>query len=157
MVDGIPAYVVKNNHTGKKKVVHRAWLLLWLADYGEPVRCNLMDISVMPPGTVMDQYPPGGCEGDNLVPGCSFQYGLDLTMYLTVIDDPEWMLSRLGCEVCVGAPQNVAGQMIVILMRKKHARNAWAPTWKTFRVVEARAPAGSYPVPYNQPKTLGGK
>ena len=28
MADGIPAYVVKNNRTGKKKVVHRARLLL---------------------------------------------------------------------------------------------------------------------------------
>ena len=28
VVDGIPAYVVKNNRTGKKKVVHRARLLL---------------------------------------------------------------------------------------------------------------------------------
>ena len=89
MADGIPAYVVKNNHTGKKKVVHQARLLLWLADYGEPVRCNLMDISVMPPGTMTDQYPLEGCESDNLVPGCSLQYGLDLTVYLTVIDDPE--------------------------------------------------------------------
>ena len=115
MADGIPAYVVKNNCTSKKKVVHRARLLLWLTDYGEPVRCNLMDISVMPPGTVTDQYPPRGCEGDNLVPGCSLQYGLDLTVSLAVIDDPEWMLSRLGREVCVGAPQNVAGQMIVTL------------------------------------------
>ena len=51
VVDGIPTYVVKNNRTGKKKVVHRARLLLWLADYGEPVRCNLIDISVVPPGT----------------------------------------------------------------------------------------------------------
>ena len=42
-------------------------------------------------------------------------------------------------------------------MRKKHARNAQAPTQKMFRVVEARAPTGSYPVPYNQPKFLGGK
>ena len=42
-------------------------------------------------------------------------------------------------------------------MRKKHARNAWAPTRKTFRVVEARAPAGSYPVPYDQSKSLGEK
>ena len=50
VADGIPAYVVKNNRTGKKKVVHRARLLLWLADYGEPVRCNLMDISVIPLG-----------------------------------------------------------------------------------------------------------
>ena len=104
VADGIPAYVVKNNCTGKKKVVHRARLLLWLADFGEPVRCNLVDISVMPPGTATDQYPPQGCEGDNLVPGCSLQYGLDLTMYLAVIDDLERMSSKLGCEVCVGAP-----------------------------------------------------
>ena len=115
MADGIPAYIVKNNCTGKKKVVYWARLLLWLADYGEPVRCNLMDISVVPPGTMTDQYPPEGCEGNNLVPGCSLQYSLDLTMYLTVIDDPEWMSSRLGREVCAGAPRNVAGQMIVIL------------------------------------------
>ena len=40
-------------------------------------------------------------------------------------------------------------------MRKKHAQNAWAPTQKMFRVVEARAPAGSHLVPYNQPKSLG--
>ena len=74
-----------------------------------------MDISVMPPGTATDQYPSQGCEGDNLVPGCSLQYGLDLTMYLAVIDDLEWMSSKLGCEVHAGAPQNVAGQMIIIL------------------------------------------
>ena len=115
VADGIPAYVVKNNHTGKKKVVHRARLLLWLTDYSEPVRCNLIDISDIPPGTTMDQYPQGGCEGDNPVPGCSLQYGLDLTVYLAIIEDPERMSSRLGCEVHVGAPQNVAGQMIVIL------------------------------------------
>ena len=50
MVDRIPAYVVKNNRTGKKKVVHRAQLLLWLADYSEPVRCNLTGISNVPLG-----------------------------------------------------------------------------------------------------------
>ena len=115
VADGIPTYIVKNNRTGKKKVVHQAQLLLWLADYGEPVRCNLADISVVPPGTMMDQYPLEGCEGDNLVPGCSLQYGLDLTVYLTIIDNPEWMSSKLGCEVCAGAPRNVSGQMIVIL------------------------------------------
>ena len=115
VADGIPAYIVKNNRTGKKKVVHWAWLLLWLTNYGEPVRCNLVDISIVPPRTVTDQYPPEGCEGDNLVPGCSLQYGLDLTVYLTIIDDPEQMSSRLGHEVRVGAPRNVAGQRIVIL------------------------------------------
>ena len=114
VADRIPAYIVKNNRTGKK-VVHRARLLLWLTDYGESVRCNLIDISVMSPGTATDQYPQGGCEGDNPVPGCSLQYGLDLTVYLAVIDDPEQMPSRLGREVRVVAPRNVAGQMIIIL------------------------------------------
>ena len=104
VVDGIPAYVVKNNHTGKKKVVHRAQLLLWLADYSELMRCNLVDISDVPPGTMTDQYPQGGCEGDNSVLGCSLQYGLDLTVYLAIIEDPEWMSSRLGRKVRAGAP-----------------------------------------------------
>ena len=50
--DGIPVYEAKNERTGKKKVLHRAPLLLWLANYGEPVRCNLMVISDTLPGTV---------------------------------------------------------------------------------------------------------
>ena len=104
MADGIPAYIVKNNCTGKKKVVHWAQLLLWLTDYGEPMRCNFVDISDVPPGTVTDQYPQGRCEDDNPVLGCSLQYGLDLTMYLAIIEDPEWMSSRLGREVHVGVP-----------------------------------------------------
>ena len=115
MVDGIPVYVVKNNHTGKNKVVHRARLLLWLTDYSEPMRCNLINISDIPPGTATDQYPQGVCEGDNPVPGCSLQYGLDLTVYLIVIEDPEQMSSRLGRKVNAGAPRNIAGQMIVTL------------------------------------------
>ena len=114
MADGIPAYVVKNNRTGKKKVVHRAQLFLWLADYGEPIWCDHMDISDIPPGTVTDQYPEEGCESGNPVPGCSLQYGMDLTMYLAVLEDPEWLLSRIGREVHAGAPRNLAGQMIVI-------------------------------------------
>ena len=36
VADGIPAYVVKNNRTDKKKVVHRAQLFLWLADNVKP-------------------------------------------------------------------------------------------------------------------------
>ena len=114
MVDGIPAYVVKNNHTGKKKFVHRARLLLWLANYGEPIRCDHVDISDVPPGTVMDRCPEEGCESGNPVPGCSLQYSMDLTMYLAILEDPEWMSSRIGHKVRTGAPRNVAGQMIVI-------------------------------------------
>ena len=113
MADGIPAYVVKNNCTGKKKVVHRARLLLWLADYGEPIRCDHVDISDVTPGTAEDHDPQEGCDRDNPVPGCGMQYGMDLTVYLAVLDDPERMSSRIGHEVRTGAPHNVAGQMIV--------------------------------------------
>ena len=49
------------------------------------------------------------------IPAYVVKNNLDLTMYLAVIDDPEWMSSRLGCEVRAGAPRNVAGQKIVIL------------------------------------------
>ena len=57
--------------------------------------------------------PLTGCDGDNSVLGCSLQYGMDLTVYMAVIEDPEQMLSRIGREVRAGAPRNVAGQMIV--------------------------------------------
>ena len=157
VADGIPAYVVKNNRTGKKKVVHQARLLLWLADYGEPVRCDHVDISDIPPGTVMDRYPEEVCESDNPVPGCSLQYGMDLTVYLAVLEDPEQMSSRIGCEVHTGAPQNVAGQMIVIPDGMKHAQSAWALMRKTFRVVEVWAPAGSHLGPFQSTQILGGK
>ena len=113
VVDGIPAYVVKNNCTGKKKVVHWARLLLWLADYGEPVWCNHVDTSDVPTGTTTDRNPQTGCDGDNSMPGCSLQYGMDLTVYMAVIKDPEQMSSRIRHEVRAGAPRNVAGQMIV--------------------------------------------
>ena len=53
--DGIPVYEVKNERTGKRKVLHRARLLLWLADYGEPVRCNLMMISDTLSRTILGQ------------------------------------------------------------------------------------------------------
>ena len=54
VADGMPAYVVKNNRTGKKKVVHQARILLWLANYGEPIRCNHVDTSDVPTGTATD-------------------------------------------------------------------------------------------------------
>ena len=85
VAEGIPAYVVKNDHTGKKKVLHQARLLLWLTNYGEPVRCNLINISNGPPGPTLDQCPPGESEDGNSVLSCSLQYGLDLTAYLAVI------------------------------------------------------------------------
>ena len=110
--DGIPVYEVKNERTRKKKVLHQAWFLLWLADYGEPVRCNLMTISNTLLGTVPGQQLEDSGEGLHPVPGDSLQYGLDLTHYMAIIDNPELMTSCIGCEVCMGVPRQAAGQRI---------------------------------------------
>ena len=111
--DGIPVYEVKNERTGKKKVLHWAWLLLWLAGYGEPVRCNLMVISDTLPGTVLGQQLDHSGEGLHPVPGESLQYVLDLTHFRAIIDNPEPMTSRIGREVCMGIPQQAAGHRIL--------------------------------------------
>ena len=111
-VDGIPVYEIQNERTGKKKVLHRAWLLLLLADYGEPVRCNLMMISDTLPGTVLGQQLEDSGEGLHPVPGDSSQYGLDLMHYMAIIDNLELMMSCIGHEVCMGVPRQVAGQRI---------------------------------------------
>ena len=110
--DGIPVYEVKNEHTGKKKVLHWARLLLWLTDYSQPVRCNLMMISNTLPGTVPGQQLEDSGEGLHPVPGDSLQYGLDLTHYMAIIDNPEPMMSHIGHEVRMGIPRQVAGQRI---------------------------------------------
>ena len=110
--DGIPVYEVKNERTGKKKVLHRARLLLWLADYGKPVRCNLMVISDTLPRTVPDQQLEDSGEGSHPVPGERLQYGLDLTLFMAIINNPEPMTSHIGFEVRTGVPRHVADQRI---------------------------------------------
>ena len=110
--NSIPMYEVKNERTGKKKVLHRAWLLLWLADYSEPVRCNLIMISDTLPGTVPGQQPENSGEGLHPVPGESLQYGLDLTHLRAIINNPEPMTSRIRREVRTGVPRQAAGHRI---------------------------------------------
>ena len=60
MADGIPMYVVKNDETGKRQVLHDAQLLLWLAEYdGEPIRVNSIVISASLPGTSLETQLQG--------------------------------------------------------------------------------------------------
>ena len=110
---GIPVYEVKNERTGKKKVLHQARLLLWLTDYGKPVRCNLMVISDTLPGMVPGQQLDDSGEGLHPVPGESLQYGLDLTHFRAIIDNPEGMMSHIGRKVCTGVPRQAAGHRIL--------------------------------------------
>ena len=109
--DGIPMKV-KNERTRKKKVLHWARLLLWLADYGKLVRCNLILISNTLPGTVLGQQLEDSGEGLHPVLGESLQYGLDLTHFRAIIDNSEPMTSCIGREVRMGIPRQAAGHRI---------------------------------------------
>ena len=86
-------------------------LLLWLADYGELVRCNLARISDTLPGTTPENQLSGSEDG---VPVQErVMYGTSLAMYHAVLDNPESILCRLARKVCTGVPRNAAtGQQI---------------------------------------------
>ena len=46
------------------------------------------------------------------MPSESLQYGLDLTHFRAIIDNPELMTSHIGREVRMGVPRQVAGHRI---------------------------------------------
>ena len=94
VVDGVPMYVVKNECTGKGKVLHCSRLLLWLADYSEPMRVNCMCTSV----TILVEIPVNPLsESDdgNPVLG-SVQCGLNLAKLRIIVDTPESMTCQVA-------------------------------------------------------------
>ena len=79
VADRIPTYVVKNNKTGKKQMLHHARLLLWLAEYdGEPIRVNCIMISASLPGMDLETQLHGS-DQQNAVPH-RLIYGLNWPM-----------------------------------------------------------------------------
>ena len=115
MADGIPAYVVKNERTGKTKVLHRSKLLLWLADYGEPVRLNRMCAGVML--WEIPENPLPGSEDGGPVPGC-VTFGLSLAKLRIMVDTPESMTRQVAREVCTGALRNGTGLRIELCIEE---------------------------------------
>ena len=109
VVDGIPAYVVKNERTGKTKVLHWSKLLLWLTDYRESVWMNHMCASV----TLQEipENPLPGSEDGGPVPGC-MTFSLNLAKLRTIVNTPESMTREVVCEVRTGALQNGTGLRI---------------------------------------------
>ena len=104
VADGVPAYVVKNKRTGKRKVLHHLRLLLWLANYGEPVRVSRMCTSVTLLGEIPENPLSEGDDG-NPVPG-SVQCGLNLAKLRIIVDTPESMTCQVAREVRTGALRN---------------------------------------------------
>ena len=117
VADGVPAYVVKNERTGKRKVLHCSRLLLWLADYGEPMRVSRMCTSVTLLGEIPENPLSKGDDG-NPVPG-SVQCGLNLAKLQIIVDTPESMTCQVVREVCTGALQNRTGLRIELQVEEE--------------------------------------
>ena len=94
VVDGVPTYVVKNKCTGKKKVLHCSRLLLWLANFGEPIQMNHMCTSVTLLRLILENPLPGSEDGDPVL-GC-MQYGLNLAKLWIIVDTPESMMCQIA-------------------------------------------------------------
>ena len=72
-----------------------------------------MVISDTLPGTVPGQQLDDSGEGLHPVPGESLQYGLDLTHFRAIIDNPEPMTSRIGRKVHTGVSRQAADHRIL--------------------------------------------
>ena len=90
----MPAYVVKNECTGKRKVLHRSRLLLWLADYGEPMRVSCMCTSVTLLGEIPENLLSEGDDGNPVLD--SVQCGLNLAKLRIIVDTPESMTCQVA-------------------------------------------------------------
>ena len=109
VADRVPAYVVKNVRTRKTKVLHCSRLLLWLADFREPVQMNRMCTSI----TLQEipENPLQGSEDGGPVPGC-VMCGLNLAKLWIIVDTPESMTCQVAHEVRMGALRNGTGLQI---------------------------------------------
>ena len=94
VADGVPTYMVKNECTGKRKVLHSLRLLLWLANYGEPVQINCMCTSVTLLGEIPEN-PLSESDDGNPVPG-SVQCGLNLAKLRIIVDTLESMTCQVA-------------------------------------------------------------
>ena len=80
VADDVPTYVVRNTRTRKTKVLHRARLLLWLADYTQDgLKVNVLSLEDdVVPCTMLRHIPDEGEEGRTPL---ETLYGLDLARF----------------------------------------------------------------------------
>ena len=104
VADGIPAYEVENNANKKRQVLHRARLLLWLAEpEGKPLRINHISIESGLTGaelaTPLRRSVKLGVVLHKLI------YGLNTAMFESRQELPELTMGIEAREVLTGAPQ----------------------------------------------------
>ena len=109
MADGVPGYVVKNVQTRKTKVLHHSRLLLWLANFREPMQMNRMCTSI----TLREipENPLQGSDDGGPVPGC-VMFGLNLAKLRIIVNTPESMTCQVARKVHMGTLWNGTGLWI---------------------------------------------
>ena len=111
MVDGIPAYEVENDMNKKRQVLHRARLLLWLAELdGEPLRMNHISIESGLTGAEL-VMPLHRSVKLGVVP-CKLIYGLNTAMFESRRELPGLMMGSEAQGALTGVPPNGTGHRI---------------------------------------------
>ena len=111
VVDGIPAYEVENDVNKKRQVLHRARLLLWLAEpEGELLRINRLSIESGLTGAEL-ATPLRRSVKLGVVP-CKLIYGLNMAMFESRRELPGLTMGNEARGALTGAPQNGTGHRI---------------------------------------------
>ena len=111
MADGIPAYEVENDMNKKRQVLHRAGLLLWLAEpEGEPLRINRISIESNLTGAEL-ATPLRRSVKLGVVPR-KLIYGLNTAMFESRRELPGLMTGNDARGALTGAPRNRTGHRI---------------------------------------------
>ena len=124
VADGIPAYEVDNDVNKKRQVLHRAQLLLWLAEpEGKPLRINCISIESGLTGAEL-AMPLHRSVKLGMVP-CKLIYGLNTAMFESRQELPGLMTGNEAWGVLMRVPQNGTGHRIPF-DKFSHRRTLWA-------------------------------
>ena len=111
VVDGIPAYEVENDTNKKRQVLHRARLLLWLAEpEGKPLRINC--ISIESGLTRAELVTPLHRSVSLGVVPHKLIYGLNTAMFESRQELPELTMGNGARGALMGVPWNRTGHRI---------------------------------------------
>ena len=110
VVDGVPTYVVRNDCSGGELVLHRACLLLWIADCtnrDDGVSVNLAIAAPMIIGSAEEGQNVNGDKGKSQV----LSYGLSLAMFKMSLCPPSQMMGMEAQVIPVGISQKGVGHI----------------------------------------------
>ena len=108
VADGVPTYVVRNDHNDEEKVLHRSRLLLWIADQTDQDDGVSVNLAIAAPAVV---GPVNEGQMKNVAVSQDLSYGPSLAMFRTMISPPHPLTGPQAQAVPTGVLQKGAGQV----------------------------------------------